>query len=674
MFTMARSLCEAPEDTLSGRMHSFFQHRGTALLLAGLIGACCGLSRGDESRVFTNKDGKTIEAELVAVNGSRAEIRRAADGQIFQLEIVNLSLDDQAWIADWLRGGSGDWMNLRVTLPGVIDYLGVIGTNGSMTIERVGEREFDLYLPRGAWVEINVNPPTRNGGVYEHLLRYEGEAEWEVSCEGPAVLLSRDGAPPRIAGLTLPEGVAGSPDGLADFVGGLDPSRFDDSLSVEIPNRFDPGDFAGFGRPVAAITADAPLTGEALAKVQSWKPRALSLAYGDGCFDVLESFESLEALELRSEATRMVDGVRVPLLEKPSFRLPSVRDLSLISVPFIPELGESLATTPGLRLLFQSSPSRRRDGPPPPVEAWDDLAGFAALESIHVGFDVRMSAEELAALPRLRSLALNGRNLDWKDPSLAKLADLRGLLQLAIGTSSFDREIQVRWAENGGLGDLRHLRSFQSDGLDRMPRLQRLSIFRAPDSPEELSPDAFAGLPDLRCLALTNLAQREVDLLASLPSAGKLETLRFFSGKFESLASLESLSGLRRIELISWNESPEILDFNALPRLEMIHLSRLGNLRAVHDLSAHPTLRSFQAYGCDKLADFGRAAENSTLRQLVLQDCAAIPNLAGFAATKGLKEVRIYNCDALAEPVLIDQLNPGARIYIGNCALLKDRR
>lgn len=625
--------------------------------------------------MFTNKDGKTIEAELVAVNGSQAEIRRAADGQLFQLEIVNLSLDDQAWIADWLRGEAGDWMNLRVTLPGVLDYLAVIGANGSMTIERVGEREFDLFLPRGAWVEINVNPPTRNAGVYEHLVRYEGEAEWEVSCEGPATLLSRDGAPPRIAGLTLPEGVAGSPDGLAGFVDSFDPSRFDDSLSIEIPNRFDPGDFAGFGRPVVAITADVPLTGEALAKVQSWKPRALSIAYGEGCFEVLETFDGLEALEMRSEATRMVNGFRVPLLEKPTFRLPSVRDLSLISVPFIPELGRSLATMPGLRLLFQTSPSRQRDGPPPPVEAWDDLAGFAALESIHVGFDVRMSgAEELAALPRLRSLSLNGRNLDWKDSSLAKLADLRGLLQLAIGTSNFDRKIQERWAENGGLGDLRHLRSFQSDGLDKMPRLQRLSIFRAPDSPEGLPTDAFAGLPDLRCLALTNLAQGEVENLASLPSAGKLETLRFFGGKFESLAPLERLTGLRRIELMSWNQSPETLDFSRLPRLEMIHLSRLGNLRKVHDLTAHPTLRSLQAYGCEKLADFGQPAENSTLRQLVLQDCAAIPNLAGFAATKGLTEIRIYNCDALAEPILIDQLNPNARISIGNCALLPDRR
>ncbi len=63
-------------------------------------------SKADEGefRIFTDKKGQKIEAILlkVAPNWEKMKIRRK-DGKEFETEIVNLSLDDQQFIKDWIK-------------------------------------------------------------------------------------------------------------------------------------------------------------------------------------------------------------------------------------------------------------------------------------------------------------------------------------------------------------------------------------------------------------------------------------------------------------------------------------------------------------------------------------------------------------------------------------------
>lgn len=57
------------------------------------------------ARTFTGKDGRTIDAEIVAKQGDQVRIRRA-DGQEFTIAVANLSPDDQGFIQNWQRAAS----------------------------------------------------------------------------------------------------------------------------------------------------------------------------------------------------------------------------------------------------------------------------------------------------------------------------------------------------------------------------------------------------------------------------------------------------------------------------------------------------------------------------------------------------------------------------------------
>lgn len=632
--------------------------------------------RGNESRVFTNKDGKAIEAELIAVKGTQAEIRRAADGQIFNLEIVNLCLDDQAWIAEWMRDQSGEWKPLRLKLPGPLDYAGVIGMNSSMSGERMNESEVELILPVGAWVELNVFCPEAHGEILEHLVRYDGSKRWDVSVEGHTVLIARDGGPARICGLTVPQrsgSSAGSEAAAKDFIASLDRSRLADALSVEVPSVFAPGDFDVLGRPVVAVTRDGPFHGKDLRLVKSWNPKALSVSFGKETLDALEEFDSIEALELRNDTYRMVNGVRESDYVNREFRLAGVRDLGLMMIPFTSELDRSLASIGGLRLFEQSSPSPSGDSTAAASsKEWTRIDGFTSLESISVNYDIRLRAREVAALPRLRSIVIGAQNFPG-DPDLETLTELDGLVQLAIQSTSIEEKILDKWARSGGLRDLRMFRGYREDGFEAMPSLRRLTLYRASNL-KTMDSNVFAALPDLNFLSLANLATNELGVLNSLPHLERLEALRLQGGSYEGIDSLSALPGLRRLEIYGWEKCPETLDFSGFPTLDQLALFRMPALRELRGITAHPVLRYLRVIDCENLASAGEAFENSTLRYLNLANCQGLANLSGFSKCTGLVNIGVYNCDAIVEPMVIDRLNPRAYISVSNCELLKDRR
>lgn len=53
-----------------------------------------------EMRTLTDKQGRTLQADVIAVSGDQVEIRRA-DGQLFKLPLANLSDADQQALKKW---------------------------------------------------------------------------------------------------------------------------------------------------------------------------------------------------------------------------------------------------------------------------------------------------------------------------------------------------------------------------------------------------------------------------------------------------------------------------------------------------------------------------------------------------------------------------------------------
>lgn len=74
-----------------------------------LLYTCVHTGRAGTERSFQNKQGETIVATFVQVlPDGLVEIKRTSDGEIFQVPIVDLSLDDQQYLSSLLQGRKQD--------------------------------------------------------------------------------------------------------------------------------------------------------------------------------------------------------------------------------------------------------------------------------------------------------------------------------------------------------------------------------------------------------------------------------------------------------------------------------------------------------------------------------------------------------------------------------------
>ncbi|MBW8781830.1 MAG: hypothetical protein JF599_08080 [Verrucomicrobia bacterium] len=62
--------------------------------------AACVLPAGAEMHTLTDQQGRTLQADIVAVDGSQVTVRRD-DGQTFTLSLGTLSEADQKWLKEW---------------------------------------------------------------------------------------------------------------------------------------------------------------------------------------------------------------------------------------------------------------------------------------------------------------------------------------------------------------------------------------------------------------------------------------------------------------------------------------------------------------------------------------------------------------------------------------------
>ena len=89
-------------------------------------------------RVFSEKQGKSVEARILAVSEDRRTIRlQGRDETTFETAILGLSLDDQQFVRQWLNPGSPGLIRGTVQVFGVLPEGGAIDTSALAGVGKV---------------------------------------------------------------------------------------------------------------------------------------------------------------------------------------------------------------------------------------------------------------------------------------------------------------------------------------------------------------------------------------------------------------------------------------------------------------------------------------------------------------------------------------------------------
>lgn len=118
-----------------------------------------------EMRTLTDTQGRTIEADVIAVNDTQAKIRRA-DGQVFDLPLDRLAEADRKALTAWAKQQES---KPRPLAPGTLEVQMSRGKFSSETVET------DVTLTSGATVK-NGRVTTEEKWGYSFLLNNRGSA------------------------------------------------------------------------------------------------------------------------------------------------------------------------------------------------------------------------------------------------------------------------------------------------------------------------------------------------------------------------------------------------------------------------------------------------------------------------------------------------------------------
>lgn len=128
-------------------------YRSMGILIASVLGV--GSCFGAPVRTWTSSDGRTLEAELVRVDGDRVVVKRSSDGREFTLRFGMLSADDQAFV----QAAGGDEPLPRAAPSRAPDrdakvYAAAVEALNDAHAKAPGdatEAELASRLPAGAW-------------------------------------------------------------------------------------------------------------------------------------------------------------------------------------------------------------------------------------------------------------------------------------------------------------------------------------------------------------------------------------------------------------------------------------------------------------------------------------------------------------------------------------------
>jgi len=635
-------------------------------LVVFLISSASALSA--EPRLFRNSEGKTIEATFEGIENGQITIRRTSDGQTFTLPATSFSIDDQAWIRDQVVAAApsaapGEWGRLKVELPNPLDYINIIGIRPNVSRYRTGAREYDLLLPVGAWVFVSVRSAEDPRELVEHLVQYKGGSHWKVTEDDLNLIVSRDGNPPRIVGITPPY------DNPLRFVRRVDKNLLAEEVCLELPDIALIEEIHRIGAKVVAFTTDRAFDAEDLFRIAKAEPKALRLSLSANSVSGITAFDSLEALYVSSYNSSR-NGTTIDSIQLPG--LPNVRDLSLYAVPFNEDMGKSLIDHGRLRLFdfVMVSGSSSIDNPPT-WEGVDQLAG--TLEGLRVDYGLRMKGSDLPALDKLRHLSIGPSMYASSDFGSLSIPESGELRILEVQDPALSGNALGRWAEADLLKQVERLATYRLFEMSKAPKVEFLYMGGRSDSDTRTGVARLAPLSKLKRLSCLGLLDEDLPVLAGLPFASTLEALVLRNSKASDLNALSTLSSLRRLEMEAPQMRVAAINASIFPKLESLRSYQLPDLQSLPDVASHPTLTSLVIHSSPLFSSLGEPAENTVLRHLDFEGLKSLTDLSALANCTGITQLKIEDCDQIEDIRFLERNNELRYIWISDNTHLENQ-
>lgn len=621
-----------------------------AIVLVLLLASGGRMARSAEHVTLTDAEGREIEAKIAKVYEDSVLIQRVSDGSIFDIPLDQLSPGSRDAVSAWEEQAGaaedeGEWRTLTVVLPRPRDDIFASGL-ARRGREKRGAREWSLRLPVGCWVKANLYTRQR---MLESLVPFRGEAErWEYTTRGPRVLLSKDGGPPEIVGVTLEEGTERG----TWFAENGTP--WAESLSIELQEL---GQIDRLGEtpvPVAAICAtNYALTDPEIASIAKAEPAALAIDLDYRLMPSLAHFEDkgIEScsLEFRNEPSEM-EGRR---LKDFPVDLPSLPRLKYFNNFFnvIPgNYADTLAEkTPAVRTLTISASQQKAS-----FADFHGMERFPDLEALNLTWGMRTTVEELLKARNLKVLTLDNSGLPARGAGFSSFPDLEGLIEIQNTIGAFDENVMKRWADSGNMETLVEYEGYRAVDFGKLRDAEVLKLRRNTKRNDPFDIASLAGLEKLWSLKLDNATQAEVEAIASLPNAGQIEALVLYGGSFSDLSPLASLVNLRNLEVTRSDGGLAGIDVSLFPRLESFIATYLPELAEIRNLDSHPSIEYISIGSCPVLRSVGESYADTRLTGLRLFRLDQVTDLRALQGS-GIRQLDLYHCDSLTEPLGFDQ-------------------
>lgn len=637
------------------------------LLSALLHVSFSGIAAARETRIFTNKEGVQIVAELLEIVGkSDVRIRRASDGKEFQFAIATLSLDDQQYIANELKkeaaAHEGDSEGtLIATMPHYRDRLYPITDRAAWEPPEISASATRLAIPAGTWVSYD---PSQITGRF--LIPYLGETSWKLELDGDrTVWLTRDEGERELVGISLPNTSTGEDTGNRERLAGLDTSLVKNVLNVACANVDDLSLIETLDPDIPlAVAASRKLNAEQLQFLATRKLVALHAEVGFSDLNELEKLDSLTYLCLDIK-----DAALDAQIELPS--LPQLQHLALLSTAGQIKWDPSLQKLPQLRSLTNLRTSREfgKKGTPLTTFANNPYLNFLVLHNRGGNY---FSFNALETAPNLRYLKIEKNELKGFDGDYTPIVSLKKLEYLYQITNDLPIGLLDSWSASGALSKLRDYGGRQIPLLENLPKLESITIFKDDSEGSNRDFRRFSTAPESLQKVRIGWLPRTEAMQLEIPHPESVVSLELTSTTIPNTGFLYRFNNLKMLKLAADNGDLDIIDLDSFPSLDHIRLYRIEKLRAVDNFTSHPGIVDASFQNCEFLSGLGQSYTNTTLRALNLDRLPALTSLDALNQVTGCEWLRITDCDALTSCEPFSTNNPLTYFHVHDCEQLPE--
>lgn len=638
-----------------------FMGASCSLLLAGM--AFFTISAFSQNfRTFTNKEGVQIAAEFLEFSDQKTiRIRRISDSVEFSLNISDLGLDDQMYLAnEWKKraaaAASESQGTLFATLPDPADRLFSFSNLGRWETTTTGSRTAQVTAPGNTWMcywskEFEVR----------FIIPYHGGTSWKIETEeNGKVWLTRGEGQKELIGLHLEQGQAA---GNAARIASVDPGSVKSSLCLSCIEASDlvameelPTDLP---LAIAVIRKQSP---ESMAKLTERKVVAFHGDVGVDELPLLEQFPHLDYLFLK------VVGIGInDLLELP--RLPKLKHFALRDAAGQVEWDKTLAGMPDLRSLLAVRISRETSSPGTPITTFAANPALSMLVANNRAGNY-LSLDALKTAPGLRYLRITAGDIGGKKEDYGPIFGLRNLEYYNAAFDNISMDELDNWFLSGAMQNLRDYTGIQVPLFQYCPVLESVFLTRS----ESLEGDrdfarlqeAPASLNRLRLSWVHFTNARKMEFVA--PE----NLLSFESGSttFPDPEFLYRFKNLTRLSVSGDNGGLVDLNISEFPNLTALHLAKIEDLVTLDGITGHSNLEVVSIHNHPILENLGTAQENQGIQTLNISSLQQIENLDTFSKMIGCERLFINNCNNLTSIESIEANNDLKQLEVKNCEKL----